>query len=124
MDLGFGLGAVKQLKKYDVWPVTKVLSHLQKSNVVSPQTLEYYKTQFFDLENGPSLVESLKTHPKNALLPVVFVGGLILFVLPNFTEINDNQACFAAKKCDLKAKNAFAALQQASLPDVHSPAIE
>eukprot|EP00542_Grammatophora_oceanica_P013358 CAMPEP_0194041838 /NCGR_PEP_ID=MMETSP0009_2-20130614/13658_1 /TAXON_ID=210454 /ORGANISM="Grammatophora oceanica, Strain CCMP 410" /LENGTH=136 /DNA_ID=CAMNT_0038685453 /DNA_START=1 /DNA_END=411 /DNA_ORIENTATION=+ len=134
------------LKEYEVWPVDKVKSSLMMQQQggnngllgnnnnhhplqVNQQQLEYYNTHMFDLENSPLLLQSRRQgHPRNALLPVVFVAKQSgnIFIMPNFSEIfPDHITRNTVTKCDKKARKAFQQLlQQVKFPPVVSPELQ
>ena len=123
MEMGFGLGEIKHLDSFQVDPVADTILKMESNSNIPRAQVDYYKQHMFDLEHAPALLSSRVTHPNNALLPVVFWCPGYVFVLPNLIEIMPDHFVFATKKCDKKAREAFAKLQRVQLPRIKSPAL-
>jgi len=119
LELGFGLGEVKQFVGWHVEPVTKLLADFSKN----AQTLEQYRKE---LDLGPSCHYLARADPGSVYCPVVFYhkSTSLYFVLPNCFVFEPSRAKISKNECKRAAQYYFQKFQAVVLPPVQSPPIE
>jgi len=124
-EFGSGLGKVCGLKSYDAVPIEDVRSLFRRHPGFSEEGRKDAIDNALDVENSPHLLETRRTHPKNVMLPVLFVyQPTYQTIIPSFVELLSlgNES---VQRCDQVAHENFLRLQSTatSLPEVFSPTL-
>lgn len=117
---GRGLGQVKAITGYELISLSEA-RRIAESRGDTEQT-RFTLENVLDVENSPRLLQSRVHHPKNVLLPLVFVSHLdfdVALFISTFTELLEHTN-ISLNSSNQQAQRSFQVLQAASFPPVSS----